>query len=60
MTELLPPIVCQRCKERRPPVVKRGMFCVDCWRKMEAESEARIEAKAPTSIFSRNDGSIYD
>ena len=66
----LEPIVCQRCKERRPPIVRHGMFCEKCWREIEAEADARSEGRdpfdglvdkpAPSMIFGRKDGSIHD
>ena len=58
----LEPIVCQRCKERRPPIVQHGMFCESCWAKMEAETDARLNdgVKSPSMIFGRKDGSIHD
>ena len=60
----LEPIVCLRCKERRPPIVQHGMFCESCWRELEAEMDAELERRSAkrehSSIFGRKDGSIHD
>ena len=60
MNKPLEPIVCQRCKERRPPSIQYGVYCESCWRELEAELDARLSKGKVSSIFTRNDGSIYD
>ena len=65
---------CSRCKEEfvRPKDWGIGV-CPPCWDVMTAESDARLDAFAadlaarraaglpePSTIFTRNDGSIYD
>ena len=44
-------ITCSRCKQRREPVVKHGLFCAPCWKDIEAEDDRRASEARTTGIF---------